>query len=95
MKLIDINRHYFTIKGENGLYFCTDAETDISLNVKVIHFVDANNMGGAEMVLRGSEIENVRPGELGLGMAYQPASVVRRLNTQTPWVTTFTKHCGN
>ena len=32
MKLIEINQHYFTIKGESGRYFCTDAETDISLN---------------------------------------------------------------
>lgn len=64
MKLIEFNQHYFTIKGESGRYFCTDAETDISLNVKVIHFVDANNMGGAEMVLRGAEVENLQPSPL-------------------------------
>lgn len=84
MKLIDIQRHYFTLKGDKGRYFCTEAETDISLNVKVIHFVDATNMGGEEMVLRGREIERVIPGEMGLGMAYQPASDVKKLNTQTP-----------
>lgn len=46
MKLIEIQRHYFSIKGDRRKYFCTSADTDASLNVKVVHFVDADNLRG-------------------------------------------------
>ena len=84
MKLIDIQRHYFTIKGDKHRYYCTKADTDMSLNVKVIHYTQADNIEGNEMLLRGQAIENVVPEHVTLGMAYMPASDVRRLNTQTP-----------
>lgn len=84
MKLIEIQRHYFTVKGDKHRYYCVKAETDMSLNVKVIHYTQADNIEGDKMVLRGNDIEKVVPERATLGIAYMPASDVRRLNTQTP-----------
>lgn len=39
MKLIDIQRHFFRIRGNDGLFFCTEAEHDFNLNVKAVHFI--------------------------------------------------------
>ncbi|MCQ2232137.1 MAG: strawberry notch family protein [Paludibacteraceae bacterium] len=84
MKLIEIQRHYFSIKGEKGKFFCTSADTDASLNVRVVRFVPSENLDAQEMVLRGKDLDRIIPEGLGLGMAYTPASDVRRLTTQTP-----------
>lgn len=84
MKLIEIQRHYFTIKGDKNRYYCTKADTDMLLNVKVIYYVQADNIEGTPMLLRGNEIDKVKPERSTLGMAYMPASDVRKLNTQTP-----------
>ena len=84
MRLIDIQRHYFTVKGDKHRYFCTKADTDMSLNVKVIYYTQADNIAGQVMALRGKDIEKVVPEHVSLGMAYMPASDVRKLYTQTP-----------
>ncbi len=33
MKLIEIQRHFFSLKDNKGLFFCTEAEHDLNLNV--------------------------------------------------------------
>ena len=89
MKLIDINNRFFTFKGEpKKVYYCTDAETDYNLNVKVVNYVRATKKleiaGNHVFQTRGKEIENILVIDDGLGMPYRPASDVRVLNTITP-----------
>ena len=91
MKLIKIQQQFFRIKGDNSLYFCTEAETDAELNVKAVHYFKTNTtelpFGWDNLpteTLRGDDIKRIEPQE-GLGMAYRPVSErVNILNTQTP-----------
>jgi len=36
MKLIDIQRHFFRIKGDENVYFCTEAETRTDLKFYIM-----------------------------------------------------------
>lgn len=91
MKLVDIQRHFFRIKGDRSIYFCTEAESR-NLNVTVVHYIRANAnrtlpegwQSMMPMVLRGREIDTITDYSEGLGMAYHPASEIRKLDTQVP-----------
>ena len=91
MKLIDIQRHFFRIKGKRNLYFCTEAESH-NLNVTAVHYIQASNdfslpsgyINYPTQTLRGRELSNIVIADEGLGMAYRPASEIRKLNTQVP-----------
>lgn len=93
MKLIDIQRHFFRIKGEpNKVWFCTEAETDMKLNVTVVRYIRAsksltlpeNWQSTRTQELRGKDINKIEDIEEGLGMAYRPASQITKLDTQVP-----------
>ena len=82
------------MKGQSDrLYFCTEAETDACLNVKVVHYIKTNSKrqlpadwaNHRTQALRGEELRNIQVLKGELGMAYQPvAEHVNVLNTQTP-----------
>lgn len=38
MKLIDIQRHFFRLRGDKNVYFCTEAETTANLNNLEINY---------------------------------------------------------
>jgi len=90
MKLIDIQRHFFTLRGDKNIYFCTEAESH-NLNAIAVHYIKANrdytlpdnwaNM--PTQTIRDKAIDNILVGE-GLGMAYMPASEIRKLDTSVP-----------
>lgn len=90
MKLIDIQQQFFTIKGENGVCFCTTADTDASLNVKAVHYIktDGNTLpygwqNADTLVLRSDNLKKIQLLS-GLGMPYYPVSEhakVQHLNT--------------
>ena len=93
MKLIEIQQQFFRLKGQKTVYFCTEAETDACLNVKVVHYLRSNSkfelpadwQNAQTRTLRGDEISKIEPTGEGLGMAYRPAAEhVNVLNTQTP-----------
>lgn len=89
MKLIEIQRHYFRLDGEpENVYFCTKADTDAVLNVKRVWYVPCNNtlqvIAENENYLVGDDLKRIRPLQQTLGMAYEPASDIHRLNTNTP-----------
>lgn len=94
MKLIEIQQRFFRLKGQSDrLYFCTEAETDACLNVKVVHYIKTNSKrqlpvdwaNHRTQALRGEELRNIQVLKGELGMAYQPvAEHVNVLNTQTP-----------
>ncbi|MBO4601624.1 MAG: strawberry notch C-terminal domain-containing protein [Salinivirgaceae bacterium] len=92
MKLIEIQEQFFRLKNRNGVFFCTEAETDACLNVKAVHYIQADSkmrlpqdwQNARTMTLRGDDLQNIVPMGGGLGMAYQPASKIRKLDTQTP-----------
>lgn len=91
MKLIEIQRHFFRLKGGKGLYFCTEAESH-NLNVTVVHYIRANAdhtlpdgwLDLKTQALRGSDLSRIVVDGEGLGMAYRPASEIRKLDTQVP-----------
>ena len=91
MKLIEIQRHFFRLKGEKALYFCTEAESH-NLNVTVVHYIRANSdytlpdgwTDLATQTLRGADLLRIVIDGEGLGMAYRPASDIRKLDTQVP-----------
>ncbi|MCQ2375151.1 MAG: hypothetical protein MJ069_04535 [Salinivirgaceae bacterium] len=78
MKLIDIQRHFFRIKGDENVYFCIEAETRTDLNVKAVNYIQANNDGtlpfGWETLqtrrITGEQLKNIIIDEGDLGMAY-------------------------
>lgn len=93
MKLIEIQRHFFRIKGEEQkVWFCTEAETDSNLNVIVVKYIRANKsltlpenwQTMRTMELRGKDIKKIVSIEDGLGMPYTPASHITKLDTQVP-----------
>lgn len=93
MKLIDIQRHFFKLKGEpNKVWFCTEAETDMKLNVTVVKYIRAsksmtlpeNWQTTRTQELRGKDIDKIQDIGEGLGMAYRPASQITKLDTQVP-----------
>lgn len=94
MKLIEIQQRFFRLKGQSDkLYFCTEAETDACLNVKVVHYIKTNSKrqlpadwaNHRTQALRGEGLRNIQVLKGELGMAYQPvAEHVNVLNTQTP-----------
>ncbi|MBO4372756.1 MAG: hypothetical protein J5826_07490, partial [Bacteroidales bacterium] len=93
MKLIEIQRHFFRLKGEpNKVWFCTEAETDMKLNVTVVRYIRAsksltlpeNWQSTRTQELRGKDINKIEDIEEGLGMAYRPASQITKLDTQVP-----------
>jgi hypothetical protein len=94
MKLIQINRHFFRIKGEpSAVYFCTQAHTDISLNVRSIEYIKAYKdctlpddwTTIATRTIAGDDLKKVEPMPEGLGMAYRPASRIHKLpNSSVP-----------
>ncbi|MBR6310027.1 MAG: strawberry notch C-terminal domain-containing protein [Paludibacteraceae bacterium] len=91
MKLIEIQRHFFHLKGDKNLYFCTEAESH-NLNVTVVHYIKANSdstlpdgwLDLKTQALRGSDLSRIVIDGEGLGMAYRPASEIRKLDTQVP-----------
>ena len=92
MKLIEIYHQFFRISGDDGVYYCTNADTDAALNVKAVHHVrtDATELPYdyrmlPPLTLRGRDIEKIKPLHKGLGMPYTPISKrVNILKTQTP-----------
>lgn len=93
MKLIEIQRHFFRIKGEEQkVWFCTEGETDSNLNVIVVKYIRANKsltlpenwQTMRTMELRGKDIKKIVSIEDGLGMPYIPASHITKLDTQVP-----------
>lgn len=91
MKLIEIQQQFFKLKNRNGVFFCTEAETDACLNVKLVRYIQADSkmrlpadwQNARTMTLRGDDLQNIATMG-GLGMAYMPASQIRKLDTQTP-----------
>lgn len=91
MKLIDIQRHFFRLKDRKGLFFCTEANSQ-NLNVTTVYYIKANSDATLpngwhnlrSMALRGDEINNIVVTDDSLGMAYIPASEIRKLDTQVP-----------
>lgn len=89
MKLIEIQQHFFTIKNDENIYFCTYAETDANFNVKVVHYINVDNytlptnwQNAPSMELRGDDILNIVVGNLG--KIYTPVSEhvnIQHLNT--------------
>ncbi len=92
MKLIDIQQQFFTIKGENGVCFCTTADTDANLNVKVVHYIktDGNTLpygwqNADTLFLRGDDLKKIQSLSSGLGMPYYPVSEhVKKQHLNTP-----------
>ena len=91
MKLIEIQQQFFRLKNREGVFFCTEAETDSCLNVRVVRYIKADSrmrlpedwQNATTQTLRGDQLSNIQPVG-GLGMAYQPASRIHKLDTQTP-----------
>ena len=91
MKLIEIQQQFFKIHGSDGVYFCTQADTDASLNVKAVHFISAPDNALPQnwqqlptQILRGDDLIKINPLHEGLGMAYRPVSEhanIQHLNT--------------
>ena len=103
MKLIEIQRHLFTMKGDKErTYFCTEAETDSRLNVLSIKYIKAHKDGSLPedwterptRALTGREIGKVCPIGDALGMAYRPASGIRSLETSVPDSMGEDTHCA-
>ncbi len=89
MKLIDIQRNFFRIKGDpENTYFCTKADTDAMLNVQKVWYVPCNAsmqiISDIPAWITGDELDDIMPLEDTLGMAYTPASDIHKLNTNTP-----------
>ncbi len=91
MKLIKIQQQFFRLKNREGVFFCVEAETDSCLNVRVVRYIKADSrmrlpedwQNATTQTLRGDQLSNIQPVG-GLGMAYQPASRIHKLDTQTP-----------
>ena len=93
MKLIDINRQFFRIKGDNAVYFCKEAHTDISLNVRSIDYIKAYKdctlpedwTAITTRTITGADLAKVETIKNSLGMAYRPASQIHKLpNSSVP-----------
>lgn len=90
MKLIEIQRHFFKLKEDKNVYFCVEAESR-NMNVVAVNYIRANKdftlpENWEEQTTKrisGSDLKKIQV-EGGLGMAYNPASQIRKLDTQVP-----------
>ncbi|MBQ6275104.1 MAG: strawberry notch C-terminal domain-containing protein [Bacteroidales bacterium] len=93
MKLIEIYDKTFRLKGDGNVYYCFDADSDINMNVKAVHYVRANSDGTLpdnwtsqyRYVLRGNDLRNIEQLGDALGMPYMPVSTgVNTMHANTP-----------
>lgn len=90
MKLIEIQRHFFKLKDDKNVYFCVEADSR-NMNVVAVNYIRANKdftlpenwQEQATKRISGADLNKIQI-EGGLGMAYNPASQIRKLDTQVP-----------